>query len=70
MAVSLVLREDVLLFAVRRIERADSAWLLSWMTDRSVPFEGRCIVFGNTRDLRGQVLPLLDAERPGFLFEL
>jgi hypothetical protein len=65
-----VFDEDVLLFAVRRIEAADPGWLLVQLGHREVTFERRVAVFAQTRLMRGHALALLQAERPDFLSDL
>ena len=46
--------EDVLLFAVRRVEETDPEWLVDRLADRSMTTSGRLAVFAETGAIRAQ----------------
>jgi protein-tyrosine phosphatase len=64
-----VFEEDELLFAVRRLERDDAEWLVAQLSDRTVPFELRRIVFADTSRVRAEAERVLLLERPDGIWD-
>ncbi len=64
-----VFDDDVLLFSVATVQRADPAWLLTQLADTRYPFAGRANVFYALRDQhqRERGLEILRREDPQFL---
>jgi len=59
--------EDVVQFAVARVEQDDPAWLLAQLADRGHPFDGRANVVAATHQVRAEALAILRRERPDYL---
>ena len=57
--------DDAVLFSVRIVERADSAWLLAQLADPGNPLAGRVEVLHNLGDTFDEALMILRREDPG-----
>lgn len=62
--------EDVVLFAVRYVEKHDPVWLLDRLKDSTLPIEGRVEVVRNLSGLTRQGLKCLRDEDPEIAPEL